>query len=194
MANDPEEARERFEASMAAARKVDSPSLIAKNTISFGLAALMEGEPQTAAALLEDALATFRRIDDRFHISWAVGSLGQAYIDLGQLEKGRTAFLEAFELSAELRNLPVISAGLRALAMQESSMGHQREAATLTGAAEALQEATGAQSPLPTFVNANLDEARQALGDETLTKALAEGRSMTTDEAIDYATRLLRDL
>jgi hypothetical protein len=75
--------------------------------------------------------------------------------------------------------------------MQESSMGRHLEAATLTGAAEALQEATGAQSPLPTFVSADLDVAREVLGEETVSKALAEGRGMSTDEAVNYATSLL---
>lgn len=194
MVDDPEEARRRFEASMAAAVRVDSPPLIAKNRISFGLNALMRGEPQTAASFLEDALEVFRDIDDRFHISWAVGSLGQAYIDLGRIDEGRAAFLEALQLSAELRNLPVISAGLRALSMQESSMGRHLEAATLTGAAEALQEATGAQSPLPTFVNADLDMASEVLGEDAISKALAEGHGMTTDEAVAYATKVLEDL
>ncbi|HEX6302445.1 MAG TPA: hypothetical protein VF148_18500 [Acidimicrobiia bacterium] len=194
MADNPGEAQKRFEASMAAAQTADSPSLIAKNMISFGIGALMQGEPQTAASLFEEALETFRDIDDRFHISWAVGSLGQAYIDLGRIQEGRAAFLESLEISAELRNLPVISAGLRALSMQESIMGRHLEAAILTGAAEALQEATGAQSPLPTVVNADLDSARHALGEETIAKALSEGRRMTTDEAVDYATKLLKDL
>lgn len=73
-------------------------------------------------------------------------------------------------------------------------MGRHSEAVTLTGAAEALQDATGAQSPLPTFVNADLDVARQVIGEEAVSKALAAGRAMSTSEAVEYATGLLEVL
>lgn len=194
MVNDAEKAQERFSESMAAAERAGVQSLIAKNKVSFGLNALMEGHPRKAVSLLEEALETFRDLDDRFHITWALGSLGQAYFDFGRLEEGRAAFIEAMEISSELRNLPVISAGLRALAMQESALGNHLEAATLTGAAEALQVATGAGSPLPTVVNADMDLARDVIGEETVSKALVEGRGMSVDEAVDYAVGVLEGL
>lgn len=73
-------------------------------------------------------------------------------------------------------------------------MGRLLEAATLTGAAQALQEATGARSPLPTAIGADLDAARKAHGEGTVSQALAEGRHMTTEDAVAYATKLLNDL
>jgi predicted ATPase/class 3 adenylate cyclase len=194
MLNDKDEAQERFHRSMAAAERAGARSLIARNKVSLGLDALMEGDARTAISFLEEALETFRDMDDRFHITWAVGSLGQAYIDVGRLDQGKAAFLEALEISSELGNLPVISAGLRALAMQESALGHHLEAATLTGAVEALQVATGAQSPLPTVVSADLDAARRAMGEEAVSKALVEGRGMSTEEAVHYAIGVLKSL
>lgn len=194
MADEFEEARQRFEASMAAAVRADSRSLIAKNKMSFGLNALMQHEPEAAASRFEEALETFREIDDPFHVSWAVGSLGHAYIELGRVDEGRACFLEALELSTELQLLPVISAGLMALSNQESLLGHHLEAVKLSGAAETLQESTGARSPLPTAIGADLEAARRAHGEETVSEALAEGRRMTMEEAVAYAIELLDDL
>ena len=193
MAGDHEEARQRFEASMEAAMEVGSTSLIARNQISFGLAALMEGDPQQAVTLLEGALAVFRQTSDRFNLMWTVGSLGQAYIEMGEIEKGRAAFLESLTLSSEMRNLPVIAAGLKTLAMEESSLGRHVEAMTLMGAAEGLQEATGAASPLPQLVTADMSAARDALGDHAVETALAKGREMEYADAVEYALNVLRE-
>ncbi|MGH3649584.1 MAG: ATP-binding protein [Acidimicrobiia bacterium] len=191
MNNDPQEARRRGEASMAGARRIGSPSLVARNQIVLGLAAMFDGNPRSAVSYFEEALEVFRESGDTFHITWAVGSLGQAYFELGELDKGRAAFLEALRLSASVGSLPVIGAGLRALSMQESSQGNHLEAVRLAGAAESLEEATGAASPLPLIVNADLNAAREALGDGVVEVALAEGRRMTPQESVDYATSLV---
>lgn len=191
MNHDEDEARRRFQASMEAAMEVGSPALIARNQVSFGLAALVGGDPGTAISYLGEASDVFRETGDRFHLTWAVGSLGQAHFELGDVERGRDAFLEALRLSFELRNLPVIAAGLQALSVQESAAGHHLDAVTLTGAAEALQETTGAVSPLSVMVRADLDTAREALGDEAVDAALAQGRQMDVNGAVQCAIEIL---
>ena len=193
MDNDQEETRKRFNASMSAAERVDSASLIAQNQIWFGLEALTRGDPQAAASLLEEALETFRKIDDRLYTSWAVGSLSQAYIDLGRLQDANAAFLESINLSSELRNSPVISSALRAFARRLATMDRHYEAATLTGAASTIEADTEAGSPLLTVDSADLEATREALGEEAFSKATAEGRIMTAQEAFHYAKRYLEE-
>lgn len=193
MGNDPQETRKRFNASMSAAERVGSESLIAQNQIWFGLEALMRNDPQAAASLLEEALEIFRKIDDRLYISWAVGTLSQAYIDLGRLEDANAAFLESINLSAELRNSPVISSALTAFAHRLATMDRHYEAATLTGAASAIEADTEAGSPLLTVDSADLDATRAALGEETFSKATAEGSAMTAEEAFNYAKGFLEE-
>jgi hypothetical protein len=64
----------------------------------------------------------------------------------------------------------------------------------LMGAAARLKETTGASVPQPAITRWQVEDvARQTIGKEAVEKALAEGRKMTLEEAIEYATRLLAD-
>ncbi|MGH8923615.1 MAG: hypothetical protein ACRDWA_03075 [Acidimicrobiia bacterium] len=64
----------------------------------------------------------------------------------------------------------------------------------LLGAAIVLNESTGATLPHQAITRWQLEElARQGIGAKAVEKAQAEGRQMTLEEAIEYATRLLVD-
>ncbi len=73
----------------------------------------------------------------------------------------------------------------------ESSAGCRAEAIRVMGAAAALRERIGAAAPLLVNGLGDVDaSARKAMGDEAFDKALAEGRRMTLEEAVDYAAGL----
>ena len=60
------------------------------------------------------------------------------------------------------------------------------------GAAVRLKETTGASIPQAAIARREVEQvARQTLGDEAVATALAEGRRMTLDEAVEYAARVL---
>jgi tetratricopeptide (TPR) repeat protein len=194
LSGDMEETRRRMDAALDAARQVGSPMLVAQNQIGLAVNAWMAGETAPAVTMLEEAVAVFRESGSPFHISWGVGTLGQVYLQLGQIEEGRAAFLESLEMSGNMRNLAAVIAGLETLATVASSLGRHLEATRLAGAVDALEEETGNKSPLPDFARADLDGARATLGPESFTIAFEDGRRMTTEEAVDYAIQLLEDL
>lgn len=194
MKGDLEETRKRMEASLAAAEELGSPHLIARNQMGIALDALMSDEAERAVGILEKAEQIFRDTDDSFHIMWVCGNLGFAYIRLGDIERGRAALLESIELSTKLMNPAIMVAALRTLAALESTMHHHLEAVRLAGASEALQQETGADSPLPKVVNADLDLARSVLGTAVFERALDEGRRMSMADAVEYANKALGEL
>ncbi len=193
-----EEARLRFESSLAEAKRVGSSDLVARNQIMLGITAVAAGDPHAAVPHFEEALSFFREVDDRFHLAWTIRSLGRAYVALGRLEAGREAYLEGLLIYADVRNLPGIGQGFSEIAALESSSGHHIEAMRLAGAALALRDSIGATPPLPNIQRAlyiGLDDAeasaREAIGDGAVDAALAEGRHMTVDETVAYAAELL---
>ena len=88
-------------------------------------------------------------------------------------------------------NLPGIGAGLEVMATLESTIEHHEHAVRLAAAVEALRSKTGASAPLM-FTHAIdvVAPARRALGDAAVDAGQTEGRTMTVDEIVEYASRL----
>jgi len=194
MRQDIGEGRRRFQANLALARKIGNPHLVARNQLSLSLAALVADDLHQAVMYADEALTFFRAEGDHFHMSWALGLLGEAYRLQGDLPAGRRAYLEALRVVTVVRDLPLIGATLEEVSALESSAGRHIEATHLLGAAIRLKETTGASLPLPSVTRWRVEDvAKQAIGVEAVEQALAEGRKMTLEEAIEYATRLLAD-
>jgi tetratricopeptide (TPR) repeat protein len=183
--------RRAFEVSLALALEIGRPDLVAKGQASLAISGVVEAEPRAALELFDDALRYFRDVDDRFHIGDVLAGIGQAHRLLAEHQDARIAYLEALRLFTDARNLPSIGMTLAEMAALESSAGRHAEALRLTGAAAALAETTGASAPIPTMRLGDVETAaRQAMGDAAVEQALAEGRRMTLEEAVEYAGSL----
>ena len=192
MRDDVAEARTRLEASLEAARSVSRPDLVALSKSSLGIVLSLAGD-RRAIDLLQDALDFFRASGDRFHIAWTLAELGSAEMLLGRVEEGKSRIRESMEMQAEAMNLPVIGAGMAAVAGRESRSGNHRDALRLMGAVETLRSNTGAAAPLMLTGSRDVMAAgREAMGDVAADRALAEGRAMSLDEAIAYVIGLLK--
>ncbi|HYK95630.1 MAG TPA: adenylate/guanylate cyclase domain-containing protein [Candidatus Dormibacteraeota bacterium] len=190
MTGDALEARRRFEASLAIAREVGRPDIVALSGSSLGVAAQMAGEPKVAQALLDEAVAFFRAADDRFHLADALVGLAAAYSLLPEPALGRSAYQEALRISTEAMNLPGIGQALMAGAAVESAAGRHPEAVRMLGAVLSLTEASGAAPPQLLGLQRRVeDAARDAIGSETVEAGLAEGRRMTQGDVVEYAKR-----
>jgi hypothetical protein len=95
---------------------------------------------------------------------------------------------ESLVLLRELGDKLYISRSLECLAVVVSMRGDHGRAARLFGAGEALREAIGAST---LFYLVDYDgvvaAARDALGEEALVAAWAQGKEMTMEQAIAYA-------
>lgn len=188
---DLDESKRRFGESMSAAREAALPSLIARNEMASALQAMSEERVEDAVSQLERVLGVFRQTGDPLHASWALAALGHADIAMGDLEQARAHFHEALRPATDTMNFPILAADMRGIARIESIEGRHRVAVRLTGAAQALEVATGARAPLPEEETVDLKVAREVLGDEAFDEAMDEGSRMTPEEAVDYVWRVI---
>jgi len=117
--------------------------------------------------------------------------LGVGALERGDAQAARTFFEEDLGVLRRLRDKTGTSYGLRGMAGVAALRGDATRAARLWGADEALREEIGqALSPFdrahPDYEGL-LDAARQRVDDASWRAALAEGRAMSAEEAVEYA-------
>jgi non-specific serine/threonine protein kinase len=180
-----------FKESLALAREVDRADLVAKNEHALGVALRQAGDVKAGLPLLERAVAFFRERDDRHQLVWGLGELAVAYNVLGQRQEAWAACRETLSLVTEAGNLPGIAASLELISMLESSEGRHAEAARMAAAAAALRDETDVTGELMSSLAVDVTQvARAELGEEAVEQAIADGRAMTLDEAIENARTL----
>ena len=157
----------------------------------LGTAALAEGDRDRAEALAEEALGLNREVGNLRGMAMCLTNLGVSALERGDPERARSIYEEELHVLLRLRDKMGTAYGLRGMAGVAALRGEAERAARLWGAVEALQEAIGMRlSPLdrahPDYEGL-LDAARPRLGEAAWEAALAEGRAMTPEEAIEYA-------
>jgi hypothetical protein len=132
-------------------------------------------------------------LGDKFHLADSLMAYGQGMQLLGRDEAARAAFVEALGLVYEADNRAAVALALECVAALESKRGRHDRAMRLLGSAQQIRGAVEGGYPLvPSEVSGidTLAEARAAIGDEAVERALSEGRSLTRAEAVAYATEL----
>jgi ATP/maltotriose-dependent transcriptional regulator MalT len=185
-----ETATAHLEEAVMLARSMRLPPVISWGFRTLAYMALARGDLKAAGARLEKALEVGRRAGGWMlgpALQWA-GKLARAQ---GDHERAESLHHEALELLQEahykLDAVEVLEslAGLAALA--ESLP----EAARLFAAAEALRESIGyVRFPVDREAyEADVAIAREGLNEEEFRRAWEEGRAMSLDEAVTYASR-----
>jgi predicted ATPase/class 3 adenylate cyclase len=148
------------------------------------------GDHQSAVPLLEEAIAGYREVHERFHLVHALAAYAQGQQQLGDPAAGRAAIVEALGLVDEADNSLATAVVLEILSGLESAQGqHERAVRLFESGREIQRRLEGGLQPGGTDVVGVdvLANARQAIGDEAVDRALAEGRHMTRVEAVHYA-------
>jgi non-specific serine/threonine protein kinase len=148
-----------------------------------------QGKTLEAVNLFKDVLAIFREVGDPRGIANSLANMGHALIALGQPEASIGYLAEALELRRSLGNTLAIAECLEGFAAAAAARRQGRRAATLLGAAAALRETTGAA------LNATerreqeivVRRVRRLLTPAGFASEQASGRTLTPDEAADYA-------
>jgi predicted ATPase/serine/threonine protein kinase len=192
---DIEAARAYYGKSLAGAKEAGHDPLIAASLNSLGEIARLEGGWTEAQQLYEEAVALFRRGGDNYSLSVALTNLGASAYERGDLQGASGSYREAIALSHALGDTANISLSIDGTASVAAKEGAWERAARLSGAADALREAIGYEmEPADrAFRERYLREVREYLSEADLEAALAEGRAMTPEQAIEYAlsTRLI---
>jgi non-specific serine/threonine protein kinase len=157
--------------------------------------ARQQGQTLEAVALFEETLALFRLVGDPRGTANSLVNLGQALIALGQPEDAIECLEEALRLRRSLGNTLAVAECLEGFAAAAIARRQARRAARLLGAAAALREITGA--PLTPQERREHDAVvhriEQLLGTEAYTTEYARGRTLSPDQAADYALRVRDD-
>ena len=163
----------------------------AKGNIAFLLGGM--GDLETARPLLEEAIASYRQLGDMFHLADALIAYGHGFQMLGQLEQARAPVLEGLALLDQADNLVGVSGALETLSTLESGRGRHERAMRLLGSVQEIRRTIEGGFPMQASGFLGTDpvaDARKAIGDVEVDRALAEGQSMTRAQAVEYATEL----
>jgi hypothetical protein len=147
------------------------------------------GDAAATVSIFEKAAAMFEELGDRWELTETLVGLGNATRFSGDKDRARAYYLRGLDMMLDAGNRPMSTGILFLVAALESEMGRHKRATRLYGAGESAREITGAVST-PVAVRLMGDPvgiARQAIGDEAVERALAEGRAYDRDTAIAYA-------
>jgi tetratricopeptide (TPR) repeat protein len=154
----------------------------------LGNNALRKGQPQEGLAMVEEALAIYRELGNRFAAADALSGIGSAYRLVGDGDAACDAHRQALEIFVEVGNPTGIAMVLEEMAMVETMDGRHERALRLAAAAASLKEETGGGAPEELMkAEEGLQASRRSLDAETAERAWQEGREMGTDKAIAYA-------
>jgi predicted ATPase/DNA-binding SARP family transcriptional activator/DNA-binding CsgD family transcriptional regulator len=180
-----------LEEALALKPRIKNRRTIANTLVFAGLDALRRGEWDSAVARHEEALALYREIEDTWGITIGLMNLGLMLVAMEHLARGAALLRELMHVSRELDDKLANQYSFFGLACVADSEGRTARAARLWGVSEAIRDLAGIQlPPLASSVmryESRLTGARDRLGEAAFDEAWLEGKSMTPDEAAEYA-------
>jgi DNA-binding NarL/FixJ family response regulator len=182
-------ARSAYEESLAGLRAQSDQWNIAHTLNFLGELTRTEGDYLAARSLYEESLAIRRELGDQRGIAISLINLGFVAHYQGDYRQAATFFAESLALFQKHGGRRGIVDCIAALAGVAGAEGQPERAAQLFGAVEALREV------IRTYVthsdqieyDRNVAAVRAQLDEATFTRAWAEGRALTMEEAVDYA-------
>lgn len=118
---------------------------VAWSLYALANARLIQHDLAQAQAALQQALTHLRQQDMTFGVVRTLFVLGHAHYSQGALTMAESCYREGLALLHQAPLLTLLATGLEGLAVTLAAQGHPMRAARLFGAAEALNEATGAR-------------------------------------------------
>ena len=139
------QAREHLEQSLAIARELNDSQMIAHVLQPLALAALGQGESETAHRCLEEAIALARAQGDRRELAGAINALAQVHRIQEDLETAEPLYEQVVTLARELGDREITAVGLLNLAMVSLGRSSSERARLILIEALAIAEETGSR-------------------------------------------------
>ena len=180
-----------LEEALAISRRIGDKPNTAGTLHNLAEVERQRGNYQRAKALGMESIALAREIGDKWRLARIVGWVGLAAVWSGDEHDLAEGLLEeALALDRELGSWSYGAFCLESFAGLAGARGQEARAARLWGAAEAVRNSIGAPRPLDDTVllyESSMAAARAQLGEEAWEAAFAEGRTMSAEEAAEYA-------
>ena len=186
-------AKEIYEEGIALCREAGYTFRLPLFLVSLGYVFLLEGDYERGAALSEEAAGLCRTRGYKDGLLYALNNLGWAALLQGDHEQAKTSFKEGLTLCKEFNDKMVGSEVLEGLACVAVAQGEAEQAAWFFGAAEAQQGTLGeavAYQHTPeedAWREPYRASVRSQLGEVAWEEALARGRTMGVEEAVEHA-------
>jgi non-specific serine/threonine protein kinase len=190
-----EKARSLLEVSLGLSRELGIPNTIASSLGGLGELAYQHGDYQRARTLFGESLAIVRAGGDRRRMTWLLHNLGNLAGQQGDESSANSYYLESLALAQELGTKAALARSLEGFATLAATQRQALRALVLAGSAAHVREALGAPlSPADqSLLQARLEIAWRALGEEDGAAARAEGHRMSLEQALGYAARLAEE-
>jgi predicted ATPase/DNA-binding CsgD family transcriptional regulator len=180
------EAQQLAKASIAVMRRIDQEWGTARALLGLGDLARVRKDPGDARRQYLEALVILREIDARPEIARCLAGLGRVAMDLGALALARQHLGESLRLSHTTGSRIGVARGLEAFAALATREDRPELAVRLTAAAAAMREGAGLPALSGARTERYLASARH-LGENTVTRLWAQGRAMSSEEAVALA-------
>jgi tetratricopeptide (TPR) repeat protein len=186
---DIEEALALFKRAAATYQTLGDRDGVATTLSSVGYARLTLGDYAVAAADCAEAVTLHVELGNRRLVCSSLLTLGFALLELGDQSEAAVKIGEGLAIARELGFKEVLAEGLVAFATVAARQDDHERAARLLGAHKTLHD------PLETVLgpfelaahDRVLASVTQALDEQTLATAWAEGRALDLEQALDYA-------
>jgi predicted ATPase/DNA-binding CsgD family transcriptional regulator len=185
-------ARSSFEEGLEIFREMDDKWGIVSTLAHLGIIPFGAGDNAGATRYFEEAVALSHDIGGRIPAAY-ISLYNLALIARSEGDDGRASglYVEGLNLAVEVGDKANVAYCLEGLAGLIGHHGEPERAVRLYGASEALLESVGA----PLYVHAQdraiyekaVETLRSRLGEDAFQAAWAEGRVMTSEQAVDYA-------
>ena len=186
---DLESAHALYAESLSVRRALNDRWAIAVTLNNVGNLALDQGRTAEARSCLEEAVSLQREVGDRWMTGNALNNLGNVARAQGDYEGALALYGESLAIYRDLEDKWALAYLFEDVAWMAALRGAGRCALRLVGAAAVLREQIGAPlTPTETKkLDSALEPARASLSEADQAEALAEGREMTLEGAMDCA-------
>ena len=151
---------------------------------------LIDAQTVESIAPFRESLDIYRELGDRFGEAWALHMLGLAEALVGSTDEGERHMRASLDIFLGADDRSAVSILLNDFAVVAVNRGRIARALILHGAAEAIEERTGVGLGVTaTDIGGTLSRMWGSLPRDEAERHYAEGRAMSLDEAIAYATK-----
>ncbi len=154
----------------------------------FGQLMLEQGDLVSACVLLTESLQLKQETGNRHSVAHSRFHLATAVVLQGDIAQARTLYEQSLAVAIALGHQELVASCLQGLAVALTAQAQPLAAVRLWGAAATILQ--NSATTLPRVLRASVERAqtraRMQLGDKVFAQALAEGRTMTAEQALAW--------
>jgi predicted ATPase/transcriptional regulator with XRE-family HTH domain len=169
--------------------EIDDKWLVAMVLTLLGEMSRLQGDFVLATSRYREGLALFHRLGDKYFTPILLDNLGVILWHQGNYDEAAEIFADCLAISKQFNNYRQIALALERLAKVALIQNQPKKTARLLGAAGILRQSVGTPMEAidrPDYERLIADLSHQ-LDEVTLNSVWAEGRAMSSEQAVEYA-------